>query len=100
MCLEQAFYIGELIAAVVVLTSLIYLAIEVGRNTRIALINTSQANTQILIRFQESVCSNGEVAHIYRCGLNDVTDLAPDEQMRFYNFIAIMLGGVFHLFQG
>lgn len=99
MSLEQAYYIGQLVAAIVLVASLIYLAIEVRQNTKIAKLNSSHMNTQIYTQFMELVCSNGELADIYLRGLDDPAALTPVEQIRFNTLLAITFRNTFQHFQ-
>ena len=50
LTLEQAYYIGELIAAFVVIVSVIYLALQVRQNTQVILTsNTHNISTYFCI---------------------------------------------------
>ena len=99
MNLEQAYYIGQLVGSVVVIASLIYLAAEVRQNTRIAKLNSSHINTQVYTQFLELVSSDGELADIFRRGVNDITGLTAVEQIRFSSLLGIAFRNMFQQFQ-
>ena len=50
LTLEQAYYIGELFGVVAVVTSLIYLAIQLRQNTKSIRLGTLHDNTTLWVR--------------------------------------------------
>ena len=99
MNLEQAYYIGQLAGSVVVIASLIYLAVEVRQNTKIAKLNSSHINTQVYTQFLELISSDSELADIFLRGVNDITELTAVEQIRFSALLGIAFRNMFQQFQ-
>ena len=99
MNLEQAYYLSQLVGSIVVVASLIYLAVEVRQNTRIAKLNSSHINTQVYTQFLDLISSNSELADIFRRGVNDIAGLTPVEQTRFSSLMGIAFRNMFQQFQ-
>jgi hypothetical protein len=87
MSLEDLGNIGEFVAAVAVVVSLIYLAIQIRQNTE----SLHAASFQDIIRegnvFLRDLSVHPELARIWRSGLDSLEDLSSDEQARFHYLI-------------
>ena len=81
--LEQAYYVGELISAGVVIFSLIYLAQQVRQNTRSTRLSTAQAISNEYHNWYDTVASNRELADIWHRGTFDFHSLDPTEKVQF-----------------
>jgi hypothetical protein len=83
LTLEQAYYIGELVAAFMVIISIFYLGMQVKQNnisTRLDSVQKINSNFSLL---WEAISENGEVADIYYRGMNGYGQLENVEKMRF-----------------
>lgn len=83
MTLQDLGNIGEFVAAIGVIASLVYLAVQIRQNTRAVRSNTSQAITDARVEFLKSITDNAEVARIVRSGLSSRQSLEGDDRMRF-----------------
>ena len=94
LTLEQMYYIGELLAAVVVIVSVIYLALQVRQNAISTRLNTLAEINAGFKSFYQSIGENRDLADIYMRGLSNFEGLDRLEKMRFKIFIrrAFVLG--------
>ena len=95
MTVQDLGSIGELIGAVAVFISLLYLAMQIRQNTRAVRISTYQAIMDSSNRIGESLAQTG-VDRIYRLGRSDPDSLNEDELSQF-NLVA---GQVLNLYEG
>jgi len=75
--------LSELIGAVAVIITLIYLAVQVRQNT---LSNQNSASQTISAQYSEwlsLIIENESVAHIYRLGQQDLDQLTDEEKIRY-----------------
>ena len=99
MSLEDLGNIGELVAAIGVIISLIYLAVQIRhgsvsvRATMFLASSTNQAEMTAHV-FQDS-----EMARIYRVGQQGLESLTEDEQTRFVSFFATLFRTYEQMFQ-
>ena len=75
--------IGELVAATGALAALVYLAMQIGQNSRAVQTSTHQAVTQTLSDWTALIGSNPEVAELWFKGRTDFGALSKVEAMRF-----------------
>ena len=83
MSLDDLGNIGELVAAIGVIVSLIYLAVQIRQNTKTVRTSTYQAVLDYSNRVQELVLSNPNLERIWRVGRRDPTQLTDDERPQF-----------------
>ena len=83
LTLEQAYYIGELVTAVVVIFSVIYLALQVRQNTQVMITTNTHDMSSNINSIMDIIPNNGEVADIYRRGSVDYDSLDDTEMVRF-----------------
>ncbi len=86
MTLEQASYIGELIAVIAVISSLIYVALQVRQNTQAIHLSASQTTHDALSEAYMVAATNAELNGILRRGTDDFTALSDDEAGQFFAF--------------
>ena len=83
MTIETIYYVGQTIAAIAVIVSVLYLAAQVKQNTEAVGRGTFEA---AIGRVTEHVCSeiasSDASAGIYYQGLEDFDELSPVEQLR------------------
>jgi hypothetical protein len=75
--------VAELIGAVGVIGSLIYLAVQIRQNTRSLRASAYQAITGHVGDINRALFENAEVAHIVEVGSQDRARLSPEERRRF-----------------
>jgi len=86
MDLEQASYLAEITAAVLVVVSLVYVGIQVRQNTAALKLSTSQNLSEDFTDVYLALSQNNETAEIFQKGLQDCDSLTPVEKIRFYAF--------------
>ena len=88
MSLEDLGNIGEFVAAIGVIVSLVYLAAQIRQNTKTVRTSTYQAVLDYSSRVNELVLSNPHVERIYRVGRRDLAQLHEDERPQFRLLLA------------
>jgi hypothetical protein len=90
MSLEDLGNIGEFVAAVAVVLSLIYLAVQIRQNTRQVDVNTKALQrsaldqaTQLWSRFRDPMIRDRALAELYLTGLHDADALDRPDLFRF-----------------
>lgn len=89
MTIQDLGSIGELIAALATIATLIYLAIQIRQNTNMAQTQYVSSSIENLRPFQLWRAESAEKARIYRKGLTDLDSISIDERM--------MLDGLLHM---
>jgi hypothetical protein len=84
MSLEEASQIGELIASIGVLISLVYLAVQVKQNTKALQMDTARSAAAELADANNFTAENEGYAEIFFRGVQDIESLEGVERMRFY----------------
>lgn len=93
--LEQAYYIGELIATFAVIISLIYVAAQIRQNTYTIKLSSAQNLSHELREALALLVSDVELTDIHFRAMNDINSLAPRDKFRFYMF----LNNVFRVYE-
>ena len=75
--------VAEIVSAIGVIASLIYLAIQVRQNTRAVRNSTHHALTTTRLDYIALVAENPDLSRILRVGSEDYAALAEDERHRF-----------------
>ena len=83
MNLQSLAYIGEIIGAVVVVLSLIYLAVQVRQNTEVQRTENYARALERLATFQSMLSTGSEISTIFSKGLTDSPNLTAQEKLRF-----------------
>jgi hypothetical protein len=99
MSLEDLGNIGEFVAAVAVVVSLLYLAVQIRQgaaSVRATMFLTSSANQS---EMASHVVQDAELARIYRVGQRDFESLTEDEQIRFITYFATLFRTYEQMFQ-
>jgi hypothetical protein len=99
MSLEDLGNIGEFVAAVAVVISLIYLAVQIRQNTE----SLHAATFQDIIRegnvFLRDLSVHPELARIWRSGLDSLESLSADDRARFHYLILSFYRRVENVYQ-
>ena len=86
--------VGEVVAALAVVVTLVYLATQIRQNTRAVRSSASHAITDARVDFLKSISDNPEVSRIFFSGLSDREALDSVERARFdvmmTRFVAMM----------
>lgn len=90
MSLEQAALISQIISAIAVIASLIFVGFQLSQNTRAVRASTSQAHSATYLQAVTSLFDDAEMASIWRRGLLDFNALDDDERVRFLAFTSAL----------
>ena len=77
--------ISQAIGSIAVVFSVLYLAIQVHRSTRIAKLAAQDAAATALREVTKPFAENSELARIWRIGLEDLKSLSAEDQARFFH---------------
>ena len=80
--------LAEAVAAVAVIASLVYLGIQIQQNTKAVRASSYQEVANGVTNYMSSLAQNGELARIYVQGSKDLTQLSPEESLRFESALA------------
>jgi hypothetical protein len=94
MNLQSLANIGEVIGAVVVILSLIYLAVQVRQNTEAQRTENYARALDRLAAFQSMLSQDSEISFLFSKGLEDYSNLTTQEKLRF-NWIMYEAFGAF-----
>jgi hypothetical protein len=77
--------ISQLIGSIAVVLSVLYLALQVHRSTRVAKLATQDAAATALRDVTKPLMENAELERIWRVGLEDIGALSVEERARFFH---------------
>jgi len=81
--------IGEFVAAIATIATLVYLAVQVRQNTRALRSSTFQDISAQMAQNVEPIVSHEDVADIVAKGLNGLAGLTPGERLRFQSVLVM-----------
>src|SRR5207249_1651020 len=76
---------SQLFGSVAVVLSVLYLALQVHRSTRVAKLATQDAAATALRDVTKPLMENAELERIWRVGLEDLSALSTEERARFFH---------------
>src|SRR5947208_14975064 len=76
--------ISQLVGSIAVVLSVLYLALQVHRSTRVARLATQDAAATALRDVTKPFMENAELERIWRIGLEDIGTLSVEERTRFF----------------
>lgn len=82
MTIQELGSIGEFVAAIATLITLVYLALQIRANTRSLRLNAQESTTAASSRFRDALIRDPEVAALWNRALRDFDGLPPDERVR------------------
>jgi hypothetical protein len=82
---DEVSAISQLVSSVAVVFSVLYLAIQVHRSTRIAKLAAQDAAATALREVTRPFAENADLARIWRLGLEDLDALTAEDQARFFH---------------
>ena len=88
--------LGSFISGIAVLASLIFVGFQLRQNTQAVRAEASQAHSQNWQNIVTPIIDNGEVARLWRLGLDSIDDLNDDENVRFLSLVS----GIFRFWEG
>ncbi len=91
MTLQDLGNIGEFVAAIAVLVSLLYLAIQIRQNTKTVRTSTYQAVLDSSYRINE-LFADPRIERIYRVGRKDLHQLKEGELAQFKTLVGAIIG--------
>jgi hypothetical protein len=77
--------ISQLVGSIAVVLSVLYLALQVHRGTRVARLATQDAAATALREVTKPFMENAELERIWRIGLEDISALSVEERARFFH---------------
>jgi hypothetical protein len=91
MSLEDLGNIGEFVAAVGVIISLVYLAVQIRQNTKSVRSNSNQQILQGIAELNQFLGSAAEVTDLFWRGTRDPESLSEDEWHRFVHIASALI---------
>ena len=95
LTLENGYYISQMVAAVLLVLSVVYLALQVHQNTSAMRLSNFQAVSIGWANVFGALVNNEEVSDIYRRGLFEQGTLNEIEQIRFRS-LGMLILRMFH----
>ena len=86
MSLEQASALAQIISAVAVFASLVFVGLQIRQNTKAVRAAASQAHSAMYHALTDDLVSNKDFAGVWRRGLEGLDDLKEDDLVRFFSF--------------
>jgi hypothetical protein len=83
MSLEQASFLAQIISALAIIASLIFVGVQLRQTASAMRNSSSQAHSSIYSEIISTIIDNGEFASIWRRGLKEPASLSEDEWVRF-----------------
>jgi hypothetical protein len=77
--------ISQFVSSIAVVFSVLYLAKEVHRSTRVAKVAAQDAAASAVRDVTNTFMENAEMSRIWGVGLEDLKTLSPEEQARFFH---------------
>jgi hypothetical protein len=85
MSWEAISAISQMIGSIAVVFSVLYLALQVHRSTRIAKVAAQDSAATALREVTRPFAENAELSRVWRIGLEDLQSLPAEEQARFFH---------------
>lgn len=83
MTLEQASLVAQIVSAVVVIASLLFVGVQLRQATAAIRGSSSEAHAALYTELVQSIIDNADFARIWSVGLTDPKALREDEWVRF-----------------
>jgi len=85
MSWEAVNAISQLVGSIAVVFSVLYLALQVHRSTRVARLATQDSAATALRDVTKPLMENAELERIWRVGLEDLSALSVEDRARFFH---------------
>ena len=83
MSLEQASFVAQIVSALAIIASLVFVGIQLRQATGAMRNSSSQAHSAVYSGIISAIIENADFASIWRRGLSDPSSLGDDEWVRF-----------------
>lgn len=83
MTLEQASLVAQIVSAIAVIASLIFVGVQLSQATAAIRGSSSEAHAALYTELVHSIIDNADFARIWSTGLTDPKALSEDEWVRF-----------------
>jgi hypothetical protein len=90
MTLEQWAFVAQIVSAVAVIASLIFVGFQVKRATSAIRASSSQAHSSLYTDLVRTIIDNGDFARIWSIGLTDPKALKEEEWVRFVAYASAL----------
>ena len=91
MTIQDLGSIGELIAAIATIATLVYLAAQIGQNTRALRSSTFQGISNQMAQNVEPILIHSDIAPLLLKGMADLGSLSPEDRLRFSSLLVMSL---------
>ena len=92
MTIQDLGSLGEFIAAMATVATLVYLAIQIRQNTRSVRASSFQTSARDTFEIIDQVALDPELNRIYFAGTRDYRSLGPEDRRRFGTYMSSLLG--------
>jgi hypothetical protein len=90
MTLEQWSFVSQIISAIAVIASLIFVGFELKRATAAIRVSSSQAHSSLYTDLVQSIIDNADFARLWSIGLTEPKSLSQDEWVRFVAYASAL----------
>lgn len=90
MSLEQAAFLAQIISAIAVVASLVFVGVQLRLATQAVRASTSQAHSATYHAIIAGIIQDGEFARIWREGLDDFESQSGDDRVRFVAYTSAL----------
>lgn len=90
MTLEQWAFVAQIISAVAVIASLIFVGVQLRQATSAIRATSSQAHSALYTDLVRSIIDNGDFARVWSIGLTRPKELTEDEWVRFVAYASAL----------
>ena len=80
--------IGEIVGAIAVVGSLVFVGWQMAQNTDALRTSTSQSHAELYMSISTRISESREMATLYITGLSDLTELDEADRVRFIAFVS------------
>ena len=90
MNLDQAALLAQIISAIAVIASLIFVGFQLRQATAAIRASSSQAHSELYTALVQSIINEGDFAHIWAVGVDDPSSLNEEEWVRFVAYASAL----------
>ena len=90
MTLEQASLVAQIVSALAVIASLIFVGVQLNQATAAIRASSSQAHAGLYTELVHSIIDNADFARIWSIGLTDPKGLTQEEWVRFVAYASAL----------
>ena len=83
--------LGELVGAIAVVATLIYLAVQIRQTTAIVSASTTADHHSMMVTIRMKLAENPELTELFHRGVDDPGNLAVNERNRFDQLLAALI---------